>query len=191
MDSENLNTQTPSHQQSPQGGAPQHYSTAGSSVVQQPAMPHHVTVMRQAGEPKGLSVASMVIGFVLGLVGLKKEPAGRGMAITGVVLSGLILAIWAVLIFSGIGLLGIGLYAAATASGHTIIWDGVLADGTPTGGLERAYPAIGAFLLIAAGSAATTAGVIRLATRRRLRPAGNRSRSSPQSTALRSAVGQN
>ena len=125
MDTEKQSPQTPDHQPAPQGGPAGHQPAAGSSVAQQPPTPHQVTVMRQAAEPKGLSVASMVIGlvsiflgftfilpligFVLGLVGLKKEPAGRGMAITGVVLSGLILAVWAVLIFSGIGLIGLGL----------------------------------------------------------------------------------
>lgn len=125
MDTENQTPHTPDYQPTPQGDTSHHYPAAGSSVAQQTPMPHQVTVMRQAAEPKGLSVASMVlglvsiflgftfilpiIGFVLGLVGLKKEPAGRGMAITGVVLSGLILAIWAILIFSGIGLIGLGL----------------------------------------------------------------------------------
>ncbi|WP_368410564.1 DUF4190 domain-containing protein [Kocuria sp.] len=125
MDTENQTPQTPSYPQTPQAGASYGQPVAGSSVAPQQTMPNQLTIVRQSSGPKGLSIASMVIGlvsiflgftfilpiigFVLGLVGLKKEPAGRGMAITGVVLSGLILAIWAVLIFSGIGLVGLGL----------------------------------------------------------------------------------
>ncbi|MFD6054459.1 hypothetical protein [Agromyces sp. NPDC060279] len=60
--------------------------------------------------PRGLSITSMVLALVsivfgftfllpllsliLGVVGVKKEPAGRGMAITGIVISGLILLVW-------------------------------------------------------------------------------------------------
>lgn len=73
-------------------------------------------------EPKGLSVASLVlglvslfagftfvvplVGFILGIVGLRREPAGRGMAIAGIVISALILLVWVVIIgfilFAGI-----------------------------------------------------------------------------------------
>ncbi|MFK4298588.1 hypothetical protein ABH924_003759 [Arthrobacter sp. GAS37] len=71
-------------------------------------------------QPKGMSVASMVLGLVsiffgwtflvpllgliLGLVGIKKEPAGKGMAITGIILNGLMIAGWVfliVLLFGG------------------------------------------------------------------------------------------
>ena len=58
--------------------------------------------------PRGLSIASLVIGLVsivlgytfvlpivgliLGVLGLKREPAGRGMAIAGIVINAIILA---------------------------------------------------------------------------------------------------
>jgi hypothetical protein len=80
----------------------------------------HVMVGYQSGPPKGLSVTSMVlglvsivagftflvpaVGFILGIVGLRKEPAGRGMAITGLVLNGLFVVGWALVIFFVIGI---------------------------------------------------------------------------------------
>ena len=124
----NTDNQTPKYPQDPtavQAEAPQYPHPNGSSLATEQQSSHQVTIVRQSTGPKGMSIASMVIGlvsiflgftfilpligFILGVVGLKKEPAGRGMAITGVVLSGLILAIWVVLIFSGIGLVGLGL----------------------------------------------------------------------------------
>ncbi|WP_420367183.1 DUF4190 domain-containing protein [Curtobacterium sp. L1-20] len=87
----------------------------------------HVVVGYQQGPPKGLSVTSMILGLVsivagftflvplvgliLGIVGLRKEPAGRGMAITGLVLNGLFVIGWALLI-----LFVIGIGAATTTS---------------------------------------------------------------------------
>ncbi len=64
--------------------------------------------------PRGLSIASMVLGIasvlfgwtvvvpltgvVLGIVGIRKEPAGKAMAITGLVLNGLALSVWVILL---------------------------------------------------------------------------------------------
>lgn len=92
------------------------------------ASPHHVVVGYQPGPPKGLSITSMifglvsivagftflvpVVGFVLGIVGLRKEPAGRGMAITGLVLNGLFVIGWALVIVL-VFVVGVG---AATTS---------------------------------------------------------------------------
>lgn len=75
-----------------------------------------------ASPPKGLSISSMVIGlvslffgftfvlpvvgFVLGLMGLRREPAGRAMAITGVVLNGLFLLVWAALVLLWVFVIG-------------------------------------------------------------------------------------
>lgn len=39
----------------------------------------------------------LIIGLVLGVTGLKPEPAGRGMAVTGAVLSGVMLLGWVIL----------------------------------------------------------------------------------------------
>lgn len=89
-----------------------------SQFPQHQNIPNHMTVVRAPGEPKGMSVASMVIGLVnillgwtvilpiiglvLGIVGLRKEPTARGMAITGVILSGIIVLGWVVIfIFFG------------------------------------------------------------------------------------------
>lgn len=81
-----------------------------------------MTLVQAPSQPKGMSIASMVIGLVnvlmgwtiilpiigliFGIVGLRKEPAGRGMAITGIVLSGVIVAFWASLTIAGFGILG-------------------------------------------------------------------------------------
>nr|WP_316308404.1 DUF4190 domain-containing protein [Clavibacter michiganensis] len=62
-----------------------------------------------ATPPKGLSLTSMIlglvsvfffwtflcplIGLVFGIIGFRKEPAGRGFAITGLILNGLLLLI--------------------------------------------------------------------------------------------------
>ncbi|AAT89962.1 hypothetical protein ATY41_03255 [Leifsonia xyli subsp. xyli] len=64
--------------------------------------------------PRGLSITSMVlslvsivfgfpgilplISLILGIVGLRKEPAGREMALTGVILSSLILLVWVMIV---------------------------------------------------------------------------------------------
>jgi hypothetical protein len=64
--------------------------------------------------PKGMSIASMVlglvsiafgftfvlpvVGLVLGIIGLRREPTGRGMALTGVIVSSLILLVWVIII---------------------------------------------------------------------------------------------
>lgn len=81
--------------------------------------------------PRGMSIASMVIGIVsvflgftffvpivgliLGIVGLKREPHGRGMAITGIVINGLILAGWLIVLVVTLLIMiaggGLGLFA--------------------------------------------------------------------------------
>lgn len=52
-----------------------------------------------------------LLGLVLGLIGLKKEPAGKGMAITGVIFNGLMIAGWVVLVMM---LLGFGTAAVVS-----------------------------------------------------------------------------
>ncbi|WP_085528541.1 DUF4190 domain-containing protein [Kocuria massiliensis] len=107
--------QSPQQPYNPQ----QHYSPA---QPQQSYAPQPVNYLQAPAEPKGMSVASMVIGLVnifmgwtvilpiigliLGLVGLRKEPAGRGMAITGVILSGLIVLGWVVIFLFLFGIIG-------------------------------------------------------------------------------------
>jgi len=86
-----------------------------------------VIVGYQPAPPKGLSITSMVLGlvsivlgftfivpllgFILGIVGLRKEPAGRGMAITGLILNGLFVLGWALVV---IAVVGIGAAGVAT-----------------------------------------------------------------------------
>ena len=81
--------------------------------------------------PKGLSIASMVLALVsilagftflvpiaaliLGIIGLRKEPAGRGMALTGVILSSLILLVWAIIVVVFI-VLGFSIFGIALTS---------------------------------------------------------------------------
>lgn len=90
--------------------------------------PQFVLAAAPPPPPRGLSITSMVLALVsivfgftfllpllsliLGFIGLKKEPAGRGMAITGVVISGLILLVWAA-VFAVV--IVIGIVAAASA----------------------------------------------------------------------------
>jgi hypothetical protein len=92
-----------------------------------------VPVYMAQPEPRGLSVASMVLGIVsiffgftfvipltgliLGLVGVKREPAGRGMAVTGIILSGLMLLGWVVLI---VFVVGLGVFGIAGVAGTSV-----------------------------------------------------------------------
>lgn len=93
--------------------------------------PTHVTVGYQPAPPRGLSIASMVlglvsivlgftflvplVGFVLGIVGLRKEPAGRGMAVTGLILNGLFVVGWALLVIFVIGIGAAGIATSGTS----------------------------------------------------------------------------
>lgn len=110
-------------------GVPPMSVPAGYSVPMYGAYPP--PPMYAAAPPRGLSVAGMVIGIVsvffglllvlplvggiLSLMGLRREPAGRGMAITGLVLNGLCLAGWVLLALMGFGLFGL-LFAGAASS---------------------------------------------------------------------------
>jgi hypothetical protein len=102
------------------------YQPSNLPVPQHPA-PVYQQVYVQP-QPKGASVTAMVlglvslflgftfvvpiVGFIFGLVGLNKEPAGRGMAIAGLVLNGLMLLGWVLLFIFVFGIFG----AVATSS---------------------------------------------------------------------------
>lgn len=78
--------------------------------------PYNAPVAYQQGyagpAPTGLSITSLVLGLVsiffgftflvplgaliFGIIGLKREPTGRGMAITGIVIGGLFMLFWVV-----------------------------------------------------------------------------------------------
>jgi hypothetical protein len=60
----------------------------------------------------GFTFLVPLVGFVLGIIGVRREPAGRGMAITGLVLNGLFVIGWALVIIF-VFVIGIG---AATTS---------------------------------------------------------------------------
>ncbi len=88
---------------------------------QQPA-PVSPQVYYQQG-PKGASITSLVlglvsillgftflvpiVGFIFGVVGIRKEPAGRGMAIAGLVLNGIFLFGWLLLLIFVFGIFGL------------------------------------------------------------------------------------
>jgi hypothetical protein len=85
------------------------YGLAPAPVPPSPAAVAWGQPVYAAAPPKGMSLTSMIlglvsvfffwtflcplIGLVFGIVGFRKEPAGRGFAITGLVLNGLLLLI--------------------------------------------------------------------------------------------------
>lgn len=93
----------------PQAPAAAPYGLAAAPVPPAPAAVAWGQPVYAAAPPKGMSLTSMIlglvsvfffwtflcplIGLVFGIVGFRKEPAGRGFAITGLVLNGLLLLI--------------------------------------------------------------------------------------------------
>ncbi len=87
-------------------------------------------------QPKGFSVASMVlglcsiflgwtfiapcIGLILGIVGLRREPAGKGMAVTGVILNGIMLLGWVVLVLMVVSVGMMGVMSGSSVSAHSL-----------------------------------------------------------------------
>ncbi|CAN01473.1 hypothetical protein [Clavibacter michiganensis] len=85
------------------------YGLAPAPVPPSPAAVAWGQPVYAATPPKGLSLTSMIlglvsvfffwtflcplIGLVFGIIGFRKEPAGRGFAITGLILNGLLLLI--------------------------------------------------------------------------------------------------
>ncbi|WP_416354931.1 DUF4190 domain-containing protein [Curtobacterium sp. VKM Ac-2887] len=63
----------------------------------------------------GFTLVVPLVGLILGFVGIRREPAGRGMAITGLILNGIIIAGW-VILFLIMLLAGIGLFGTAASS---------------------------------------------------------------------------
>lgn len=130
--------QYPQHQLQPQQYGVQPYAQQAPYPPQygmQPYAPvYPAPYPYPASPPKGLSISSMVIGlvslffgftfvlpvvgFVLGLMGLRREPAGRAMAITGVVLNGLFLLVWAALVLLWVFVIG-GLLAGVGGAAST------------------------------------------------------------------------
>jgi MFS family permease len=116
----------------PQAPYPQQYGVQPYAQPYAPVYP--APYPYPASPPKGLSISSMVIGlvslffgftfvlpvvgFVLGLMGLRREPAGRAMAITGVVLNGLFLLVWAALVLLWVFVIG-GLLAGVGGAAST------------------------------------------------------------------------
>lgn len=114
----------PSYQQ-PEQPVPQQngYSPYDPPIAYQPVY---------VAQPTGLSATALILGLVsiffgftflvplgaliFGIVALKREPAGRGMAITGIVIGALFMLFW--VLFGGAILAVIfALLSAATVSG--------------------------------------------------------------------------
>ncbi|MEA5455743.1 DUF4190 domain-containing protein [Sinomonas sp. JGH33] len=132
-------SQTPPEQQGQNPYSQNPYSQQPSYAQPHPYSQTHPYAAPAPGyavilpQPKGCSVASMVlglvsiffgwtfiaptIGFILGLVGLRREPAGRGMAVAGIVLNGIMLLGWALLVLFVFGLFG-ALIGAGSAYSH-------------------------------------------------------------------------
>ncbi|MGN6197300.1 hypothetical protein [Humibacter sp.] len=111
------NPQQPSAQQ---GGyqQPGYQQPYGQPVYQQPyGQPVYQQTAVYAGyqpQPKGFSITSLILGLasilfgftflvpigavIFGAIGIKREPTGRGMSITGLILGGIMLLGWAALI---------------------------------------------------------------------------------------------
>lgn len=86
-------------------------TTPGQYPQQYPQQP---SGQYPAPPPRGMSIASLVLGLVsiftgftgvvpivgliLGVIGLKREPAGRSLAIAGLIINGLALIGWILLI---------------------------------------------------------------------------------------------
>lgn len=120
----------PAHtpQPGPQPG-PQPYPMAQYPAGGQPYYPMPGYFPTPA--PKGMSIASMVLALVsivfgftfllpitaliLGIIGLRKEPAGRGMALTGVIISSLILLVWALIVILFL-VVGLSVFGVAVSS---------------------------------------------------------------------------
>ncbi|KZC93909.1 MULTISPECIES: hypothetical protein [Clavibacter] len=101
----------PSVQPHPSASAPAAppYGLAPAPVPPAPAAVAWGQPVYAAAPPKGMSLTSMIlglvsvfffwtflcplIGLVFGVIGIRKEPAGRGFAITGLILNGLLLLI--------------------------------------------------------------------------------------------------
>ncbi|GAA3702438.1 hypothetical protein GCM10022377_15110 [Zhihengliuella alba] len=79
-------------------------------------------------EPKGASITSLVLGLcsiafgftfvvpiagiIFGIVGLRREPAGRGMAIAGLVLNSIMIVGWILLLLFLLPFLAMALFGA-------------------------------------------------------------------------------
>ncbi|MBM7410605.1 hypothetical protein JOE38_000428 [Clavibacter michiganensis] len=93
----------------PSASAAAPYGLAPAPVPPSPAAVAWGQPVYAVAPPKGLSLTSMIlglvsvfffwtflcplIGLVFGIIGIRKEPAGRGFAITGLILNGLLLLI--------------------------------------------------------------------------------------------------
>ncbi|PJJ65472.1 DUF4190 domain-containing protein [Compostimonas suwonensis] len=104
--------QQPSAPVQPQYAQPYGQAPYGQAPYgQAPYVQAQFTVVQP--QPKGLSITSLVLGLVsilfgftfllpigavvFGIIGVRKEPAGRGMSVTGIILGGLCLLGWIVL----------------------------------------------------------------------------------------------
>lgn len=103
----------PSHQQYPSGQTP-YGQPVSLYQVQQPPRGMSITsmVLGLASLVLGFTFLVPIIGFIFGVLGLKKEPAGRGMAIAGLILNGLFLVGWAMFIAFIVFVAGLAAYSS-------------------------------------------------------------------------------
>ncbi len=108
-------------------------ATERDTVTDAPETTAVVQYAPAAAPPRGLSIASMVIGIasilfgwmllapvagvVLGILGLRREPEGRPFAIAGIVLGGLALVGWLLVVLAFIGVI-VGFLGLAASAGH-------------------------------------------------------------------------
>jgi len=123
---------SPAPSPAPWAPGPAPYGLAPAPVPPAPAYASWGQPVYAAAPPKGLSVASMVIGLVsvvffwtflcpivglvLGIVGIRREPAGRGFAVAGLILNGVLLLI-PVVVLVFLLTAGVALFGAAATSG--------------------------------------------------------------------------
>jgi hypothetical protein len=109
--------------------APQYGQAPVAPVYAQP-VGYVAPVYAYAPPPRGLSITSMVLGLgsilfgwtflvpigavIFGIIGLRREPAGKGFALTGLIAGGVILLGWILLVVFYVLLL-IGIFGTAVA----------------------------------------------------------------------------
>jgi len=97
---------------------PPDYPPTGPGPYGSPPAPVYLTF--PAPQPKGNSIASLVlglssmffgwtflvpiVGLVLGIIGSRKEPAGKGLAVAGIIINSIMLVGWAIVLFFMIGI---------------------------------------------------------------------------------------
>jgi len=125
---------SPAPYSAPAGHAAPPYGLAPAPVPPAPASIAYGQQVFAVAPPKGLSITSMVlglvsvlffwtflcpvIGLVFGIIGIRREPAGRGFAIAGIVLNGVLLIIPVVVVLFLVLTAGATVLGVATTTGR-------------------------------------------------------------------------